>query len=658
MAEIVKKLLNPKKDSIEVADELNIEELEKVITYSADKYYNKGESVISDALYDILIDFLKLKNPKSIVLKNVGAKVSAKNKVKLDYWLGSMDKIKPDGKTNQLVNWSKKYKPPYNLSDKLDGISALLTYTYDGEITLRTRGTANEGLDITSLVKYLDVPEYKTIENYCKKNKISGEKNLIALRGELIILEKTFQKNWSKVLKNARNSVAGLVNSKTINPELAMDTDLVIYEVVDPFYPIDKQMKIANDIGFKVVNNKTINEFLSFDYLSKYLKERRQKSEYLIDGIIVTSADKHERNTDGNPEYAFAYKDILEDQIAITTVESIEWNISKDGYINPTVLLKPVNIGGVEIKRATGFNAKFIVDNVLGVGAEVEIIRSGDVIPKIQRVIKPAKSGRPDMPKIKWHWNETNVDILIDDISSNENVLVKNIHFFFMKLDTKGLGEKNVAKLIDAGLDTIPDILGATEEDFLNVEGFGEKSAQNLVESIKTAMSNVPLAKLMAASNKLGHGLGEERMKQILDIYPNILTEYKNWTKKEFIENIKEINGWEEKTSTLFVSNFAEFVKFYDSIKKYIKLEAKKKVVKGELTNKTVVMSGFRDDVLQEKVESQGGKVSNSVSKNTDYLVVKDQSVIDNPTGKVSKAQELGVKIITKEKLSQLLHNK
>ena len=279
MTELVKKLLKSNKDPIEIASEFTVQELEEIIVYTADKYYNTSKAVITDALYDILIDFLKLRAPKSKVLKNIGAKLKSRNKVKLDYWLGSMDKIKPP--SNQLSIWSKKFKPSYNLSDKLDGVSSLLVYRQDGSMNMFTRGTATEGMDITHLIKYLNLPDFDTVSTYCKKHKIIGDKNLIAFRGELIINQKTFEKNWSSTLKNGRNSVAGLVNSKTINPELASDTDLVFYEVVDPFYSIEKQLKIIKEIGFKTVTNKTIDIELSYEYLSKYLKERRTKARFL-----------------------------------------------------------------------------------------------------------------------------------------------------------------------------------------------------------------------------------------------------------------------------------------------------------------------------------------------------------------------------------------
>jgi len=673
MSELVKKLIKSKNDSIETASNLSIEELESIIMYANDKYYNTDTPVITDALYDILIDFLKLKSPKSIVLKNIGAKVKSKSKskIKLDYWLGSMNKIKPQF-TNQLDSWISKYPDSYNISDKLDGVSALLTYKVDGTINLATRGTAIEGTDITPIIKYLKLPSFDNVSNYCNLHKIKGNTvlssyakhdsntNLIAFRGELIIKEKVFIKNWSDKLKNVRNSVAGLVNSITINPKLALDTELVLYEIVDPFYPIEKQFKIINGIGFNLVTNKTFNSNLTFELLSKYLNERRTKSLYKIDGIIVTSTKIQKRNIKANPDYAFAFKDILEDQKAITHVISIEWNISKDGFIIPTLLLEPVNIGGVEIKRTTGYNAKFIVDNKIGPGSKLEIIRSGDVIPKVHNVLSTSKSGTADLPKSKWHWNETKVDIQLDDVKSNSNVLIKNIYYFFSSLNTKGLGEKNVEKLINAGLNTIVKILSADESMFLKVDGFKEKSAHNLVLAIKSAMTNIPLAKFMAASNKLGPGLGEERMKNVLSIYPNILMDYKKWSKTDFINNIKSINGWEDKTAKLLVSNFEIFINFYDSVKEYITIETVKNSIKasGVFTDKTIVFTGFRDKDLQSKIEIQGGKISSSISKNTDYLIVKDKSVLDSPTDKIIKAINLNIKILTKDKLIKLLNKK
>jgi len=229
--------------------------------------------------------------------------------------------------------------------------------------------------------------------------------------------------------------------------------------------------------------------------------------------------------------------------------------------------------------------------------------------------------------------------------------LIKNIYYFFSSIDTKGLGEKIVEKFVNKGYDSILKIIKLSVPEILLVEGFKEKSAQNIIDSIKKSLTEVSLSKIMSASNKLGHGIGEERIKLVLDKFPNLLDDADKWSKDEFINNLKLINGWEEKTSSLFVSNYKEFKKFYNSIEPYItiKKEKVKELIKNKYTDKTVVMSGFRDSELQQKLEDSGAKITNSVSKNTDYLIVKDQNTIDENTGKVQKAHELGIKIIIKD---------
>jgi len=655
MAESLAKKLNNNDDIITTIDNMNIKDLESVITYAADKYYNTKKSVVSDSVYDMLIDFLKLKEPKSKVLKNIGAKVKSKDKVKLDYHLGSMDKIKPP--SNQLEKWTSQYKQPYILTDKLDGISALLIYKKNNSITLNTRGTSTEGMNISHLIKYLkNIPTTDTVVEYCKQNKLvsTHKDNIIAFRGELIIKEEIFNDNWSDEFKNARNTVAGLVNSKKINPQLASDTNLVLYEVVDPNCTMIEQLKIIKELKFNYVHSKIVNKELTFELLSDYFKKRRVEAEYMADGIVVTNNDNNKRNTSRNPDYAFAFKDILEDQKANTMVKSVEWNTSKDGYLIPTLLLEPVVISGVEIKRVTGHNAKYVVDNKLGNGAMIELIRSGDVIPYINKIIK---SGKLELPDGKWSWSSTKVDIILDSLD-NTDIMKKNLYFFFSTLETKGLGEKVIDKLYNAKFDTVQKILELTKEKLTKakIDSFKEKTIDNILKAINIAVSNVTLAKIMAGSNKLGHGLGFERMKQVLSNYPNIIDEYEVWSKDEFIEKIKDIDGWDTKTATLLQNNFVDFVNFYNSIKKYITIKKAVKIKTSKITDMIFVFSSFRDKELQELIEIKGGKVSSSVSKNTNYLVVKDDTVLNNMTEKIKKAEELGVKILTRINLVKLLN--
>lgn len=631
--------LNLNIDVFNYINNLSVKELEKIIEYANDKYFNES-SVISDNVFDILVDFLKFKDPKNKFLKSIGAPVKVSEKVKLPYSLFSMDKIKPP--SNKLDKFTKKFNSPYILSDKLDGISALLVYTKDKSINFYTRGTSYEGQDITKLVKYLNLPNYKDMKKICDKANIKGKDNLIAFRGELIMKKSIFDSNWSNVMKNSRNTVSGLVNSKNTNPKLAQDTKYVVYEIVDPIMSLSEQYKIIKSFKiFSLVNYNIVNE-INYEILSEYLKKRKAESKYLIDGIIVSNDNLNERPVDKNPKYAFAFKTILEEQKSVTKVIEVEWNQSKHGYLIPTIIIEPVNIGGVTIGRVTGSNAKNVIDNKIGKNAIVEIIRSGDVIPKIEKIINP---GKVNMPKVDWHWNKTGVDIISNNLNCKE-IHIKNIYTFFSTLEAKGLGLKMIEKIYNSGYNTIYKFLILSEKDLLTIPTIKEKSAQNIVTSIKKSISDVTIEKIIVASNKLGVGIGIKRIKSIFKIYPNLIETFSKWSKANFTEKIKQINGWDDKMTNQFVNNFSNFVLFFNEIKHLLKIKKNNNNTKGKYLNKTIVFSGFRDKELQKYIEEEGGIITNNITKNTDILVVKD---INNKTSKLKKAVDLNIEIVLYE---------
>ena len=618
------------KDPFNNINKLSVKDLEKLITMAADSYYNKDKPIVSDAIYDLMIEFLQKKSPKSSVLKNIGASVkNKKNKVKLPYHLGSMDKIKPG--TTKLTNWIKKYKGPYYLSDKLDGISGLLVIedNKSKKYKLYTRGTATEGMDISNLTKYLKLPKIEKIISMIKKG---GNTNLLAIRGEIIISKNKFKKHITNK-KNIRNTVSGIVNSITIDPILAQFVEFVAYEIVDPFDKFSDMMDNLKKLKFNVVNyikKNNINE----TNLSEYLIERRKKSKYDIDGIIVTNNQIHNRNTNGNPKYAFAYKDVLEDQIKEAVVKDIDWKVSKDGRIVPTLILKPIEIGGVTIQRVTAHNAKVVYSNNINIGTVILLVRSGDVIPYIKKIIKKSKT--PLMPSIKWSWGDNKIDIYC--CKGNKDIILRNIQYFFKTINAKGLGPKVIEKLYNNGFDTVEKIISIKKKD-INIEGFKEKSIDNMIMNIKKALTDIPLPILMSASNKFGAGMGVKRLTLILDNYPDILN-----TKNNIVNLIKNIDGFEEKTARIFADNINLFKKFYKKIKNKVTLAKNNKKKSNKLKELKFVFSGFRDKELEKKIINNGGIVNNTISSNTNYLIVKD---INSSSSKVSKAKDLGIKIIT-----------
>ena len=164
----------------------------------------------------------------------------------------------------------------------------------------------------------------------------------------------------------------------------------------------------------------------------------KETSPYLIDGIIIRHNDNYSYNKSGNPDYAFAFKMLLNDQVAETSVVEVEWNVSKYRKLYPRVKIKKVNIGGINIEYVSGKSARFIEDNKIGAGAIIQIARSCDVIPDIVKVIKKAR--KADMPNTEYEWNETDVDIFSIDEGDDEKCKIKLITDFFKNIKVEGLG--------------------------------------------------------------------------------------------------------------------------------------------------------------------------------------------------------------------------
>ena len=323
-------------NGITVLESLTEEELVTVIEGNNHAYYNTNKPLTSDNEYDIIKEYMERKYPKNTIITEVGAKI-IKNKVELPYKMASMDKIKPD--TNALTKWTTTYKGPYVLSCKLDGVSGL--YTTEGEIPkLYTRGNGTIGQDISHLIPVLNLPT---------------EKNSV-IRGEFIIPRLVFEEKYKKRFANARNLVSGIVNSKKID-EKTQDLHFVAYEVIQPSLKPSEQMKKIEELGHISVQNQTVDN-LTNEMLSGILMDWRTNYEYEIDGVIVTN-DRVYTRTDGNPDYAFAFKMVISDQVAEAKVVDVIWTPSKSGYLKPRVRIEPIKrLGGVTIEYATGFNGK------------------------------------------------------------------------------------------------------------------------------------------------------------------------------------------------------------------------------------------------------------------------------------------------------------
>lgn len=648
-------------------------QLNEMIRKANETYHGNDPTtapMFTDAEYDILCETTATRFPTNKVVHegHTNTKIEvAKNKSTLPFEMWSMDKIKPN--TQALEKWKRTYKGPYVLSCKLDGVSGLyVSETTDGKsrsksrsksnpAKLYTRGNGIVGQDVSHLIPYLKLPTTKGI----------------VLRGEFIISKSTFQSKYADKFANPRNFVSGVVNQKKVDPDKFADIDFVCYEVIQPTLKPSEQMALLatmDTLSAKHTSPPIDADTLTNEFLSKMLQEWRTNYIYEIDGIVCGD-DRIYPRTSGNPAHAFAFKMMLSDQMAEAKVVNIHWTPSKDGYLKPRVQIEPVVLGGARIEYATGFNAKFVSDNRIGVGAIVRIIRSGDVIPHIVEVVEQASA--PGMPTETYAWNPTGVDIVLENPETDAVVREKNIAGFFRNIGVEGLSTGNTRKLIGAGFDTIAKIIRMTQDDFLSVDGFKERLSTKIRTGIENNLKEASLAELMHASNIFGRGFGVKKLQAILDAEPTIV-HAKTKANNDLVSKIQTIPGMAAKTSSQFVKNLPPFVAWMKNAGLDAKMNATQNATQNASQNATqnatqnaspentiqtkanplygkrYVITGFRDKALVKKLAELGAINTTSVSKNTDFVIVKSKGH-DGDTGKAKEARTLGIKLITPSEL-------
>jgi NAD-dependent DNA ligase len=622
------------KDPIPYLESHTLDKAVKLLKEASFQYY-KGTPVIADDIFDILKTYIENKDPKNPVLDEIGAETVGE-KVKLPFWMGSLDKIREErgekaGFDKAIESWKSKHSGNVVISDKLDGNSALLVYSPKG-IKMYSRGDGHQGQDISHLVPLIKgLPKKLPFPNY-------------AVRGELIISKD----NWKKGGKgaNARNAVAGVMHSKHPDKELASIVEFVAYEQLQPRASASDGIEVMGELGFKVVYNTSLaTEKITIESLSKILIDRRANSPYEVDGIVIFHDSDHNQVVGKNPSYAFAFKSILTHEEAEVIVKEVTWAASKDGYLKPLIHFEPVVLAGASIQKATGFNAQYIETNTIGPGSRIVIIRSGDVIPHVVRILTKSATGKPSFPEnCKYKWNDTHIDIVLEDKSSAEDVIVKRMTYFAKTLDMKGVGEGVIQRLYNNGIDSIKKMLNMKVDELIKIEGFQKKSAEKVVNEIREAVSRADCLTFMDASNLFGRAIGEKKLKLIVTKFPKIL---EGDVPKE--KELSNIDGIGPLTAKQFLDGLPEFFDFMKDIGiPCNKVLAVNKVVstKPSLSSLTVVFTGMRDKELESEIEARGGKIASAVSKKTTVVVAKDPS---DESGKVKTAKELGIRVVNFE---------
>ena len=604
--------------------EYSQEELEEILCSAESKYYNGDEDglELSDSEFDYIKTYLIEHYPTTEYKKKIGTNESKVNKVDLPVWMGSMDNFKTE---KQIENYKKKYKNNYVIMSKLDGISGLIEKN-GLRIRLFTRGNGKKGKDISHLLKYLNIPDLSDFSN-------------IIIRGELLIKIKDY-KNIKSNTANERSLISGLVNSKeeNINKNHIKYLKFVSYELIHPQFEIKEQLKILKKIGMKVVDNIYM-ENINLNILEKCLVKFKEYSKYLIDGIIIRHNENYEFNKSGNPDYAFAFKMVLNNQIKETIVKKIHWNISKFGKLFPQIEVEKISIGGIDISFISGKSAQYIYNNKLGKGSVIDVIRSCDVIPDIYKIKK--ESSKAEMPLCNYKWNDNMTDVysIDDNIENNKEQEIKLITDFFKKIKTENLGPGLVKKLYENNYNSIKKIINIKKENLLEIDGIKDVLANKLLNNIEESLFKCNIIDIMNASNIFGSGFGIKRLE---NIYYNIDNVLNRTDEKVLLNDIINLNGFNEKTGKQFILYLNKFRKFL----KDLNLEYKKeKNIKKKEIKKNIVLTGFRDKIIDNIISEYNIEVNNTINNNTIFVLYKGEKT----SSKLEIAKKKNIKILEKD---------
>jgi DNA ligase (NAD+) len=659
-----------------------IEELREKLRYHEYRYYVLDDPEISDAAYDRMMNRLKeleaahpeLVTPDSPTVRVGGAPREGFTKVQHARPMLSLDNA---FSYDALREWDRRVregsgqeKIEYVAEHKFDGLSISLQYE-DGVLARGvTRGDGTTGEEVTPNVKTIRSIPLRVDAAVLKKVKLPAD---FEVRGEIMMTKKAFEalnreqeRIGGKIFVNARNSAAGAV--RVLDPSITAARRLdffAYYLLVDgkvPFAKHSESLQALKQLRFRASDDWKL--CAGIEAVVAYCDDwdaKREKLPYEIDGVVVKVNSIPIQNelgyTSKAPRWAIAFKYPARQET--TVVNDIIVQVGRTGTLTPVAVLEPVQVGGVTVSRSTLHNMDEIERLGLQIGDTVLIERAGEVIPHVLKVVKEGKGRKPfRMPKhcpecrSTIHHVEGEVAYRCVNAACPAKRKESILHFagrHAMNID--GLGDKIVDQLVDKGLvKDVADLYALKEEEVAGLERMAEKSAQNLLEEIEASKKN-SLARLIYA---LGIQFVGERTAQLLAEHFSSLEELAA-AKEEELEEVPEVGP---KVAASIVEFFSEPAN-RQIIKKLRKAgvhpTAEKRVVKSQkLAGKSFVFTGGLANRSREEagelVKQHGGKVSGSVSKKTDYVVVGTE-----PGSKYEKAKELGVPILTESEFEKLL---
>jgi DNA ligase (NAD+) len=655
-----------------------LEELRGQINKHNYYYHVLDQPRISDAEFDLLMkELLQLEKlypdlvtPDSPSRRVGGMPVAAFRQVRHIVPMLSLENVFSQSELREFYLRVKRNLGTEDLSwvgePKIDGLAVSLYYEEGTFQRGATRGDGATGEDIThNLLTIWSLP-------LRLKERITAE-----IRGEVFIPRQDFLKlnrqreaQGLSLFANPRNAAAGSL--RQLDPRVAAERPLDIFVFslngisgVKPLSAHWDTLQYLKELGFKV--NPLVSLLTDLEQIMDYhrnIESRRHELPYEIDGVVLKVNELHCQQKLGStsraPRWAVAFKFAAEE--AVTHVKDIEVNVGRTGAITPVAILEPVLLAGSVVKRASLHNEDVLKEKEVMIGDEVVVHKAGDVIPEVVKVIKEKRTGRErafSMPQLCPSCGK-GLQRLSGEVAWRclnpacpAQLIERIIHFASRNgMDISGLGESLARQLYESGLvKDVGDLYALSREKLVQLERMGERSAENLLEALHKSKGN-PLHKLLVA---LGIRFVGERAARILANHFKSLPEIAAAPEEE-ITGLEEIGP-----------------KIASSVKNFFNQEETKRIIKkledagvnfkeepenegnnGALEGCTFVLTGTLKDYTRREatllIQSKGGKVTGSVSKNTDYVLAGE-----NPGSKLQKARELGIKVLTEDEFKSLI---
>ncbi|MDG6878921.1 DNA ligase [Clostridium perfringens] len=656
-----------------------IEELVEELNKYAYEYYVLGNSSVTDKDYDKkyyeLVDLEKetgYKLPYSPTQRVGDVILPEFKKYTHKARLWSLDKAQTLEEIREWHNRNVKFLEEYNrtsdeelpplkyiLTKKFDGLTINLSYDENGVlVTGATRGTGAIGEDVTAQVK--------TIKSIPLKIDCH---DFLEIHGEAIMTTEAFEKYNSEAdtpLKNLRNGAAGALRNLNVAETAKRNLSAFFYDVGykegAPFKTYMEMLNFIKTKGFPM--DDYIRECTTLDEIQKeidYIRDIRFDLNYDIDGLVIAIDDIRTRELLGYtvkfPKWAIAYK--FEAQEATTKLLDVEWNVGRSGRVSPTAILEPVELAGVTVKRATLNNMDDIARKGVRLGAEVFVRRSNDVIPEIMGVVPESLEGTKEIeepkvcPACGAHLVHEGVHIYCENTLGCKPQMVKTIVHFAGReaMNIAGFSEKTAEQLFEKlDIRDISDLYKLEYEKLLDLDKFGPKKAQNLLDAIEKSKD----CTLEAFLYSLGiPNVGVKTAKDLVKRFESL----ENLEKATFEELVSV-----QDVGDIVARSIIEFFKEERTLKVINELLSlgvnphyeKKEVLESPFMGKTVVVTGTLENYsrtsIKEKLESLGAKVSGSVSKKTDFVIAGEAA-----GSKYDKAKSLGITILSEEEFENMI---